>query len=104
MENRMMDSYKKLYRSTDKKMITGVASGLGEYLGIDPTIVRIIFVAMIFFGGAGIPVYLLMSIFVPRDPASLGAPSRPGMIGLMFKALAVVICIAIITDHFGTKF
>jgi phage shock protein C len=99
-----MESYRKLYRSTDKKMITGVASGLGDYLGIDPTIVRIIFVATVFFGGAGIPIYLLMSIFVPRDPLSPRISSRPGIFGLLFKALGIIICLALISHNFGSTF
>ena len=43
-----MEEKKKLTRS-DNKMVGGVCAGIGEYLGIDPTIVRIIYVLMIFF-------------------------------------------------------
>lgn len=48
-------------------MITGVAAGLGEYFGIDVTLVRIAFVAMVFVGGAGIPLYLAGLLLIPDE-------------------------------------
>lgn len=61
---------KKLYRSVKDKMIAGVCSGIGEYLDIDPTIVRIAFAALLLFGGGGALAYLLLWIIVPEEPAS----------------------------------
>jgi len=55
MENRD----KRLYRSQTNKVIAGVCGGLGEYFGVDPTILRIIFVVLIFFKGAGLLIYLI---------------------------------------------
>jgi phage shock protein PspC (stress-responsive transcriptional regulator) len=60
--------HKKLYRSARDKMIGGVASGLGDYFDIDPTIVRLIFVLSIFVGGAGFIAYVIMWIVVPQGP------------------------------------
>ncbi|MDX5346193.1 MAG: PspC domain-containing protein [Hymenobacteraceae bacterium] len=57
---------KKLYRDPDNKKVAGVASGIGLYLGVDPTIVRIIFLVLIFFGGFGILAYLLVWLMVPE--------------------------------------
>lgn len=48
-------------------MITGVAAGLSEYFGIDVTLIRIAFVAMVFVGGAGIPLYLAGLLLIPED-------------------------------------
>jgi phage shock protein C len=59
---------KKLYRSVNNKMLGGVAAGLGEYLSIDPTIVRLGFVALALMGGPGIVVYLIMWLVVPQEP------------------------------------
>lgn len=56
---------KKLYRDNDDKIIAGVCSGLAMYFGIDPVFVRLVFVASIFFGGAGIPIYLILWIAMP---------------------------------------
>lgn len=68
----MTGEYKRLYRSTDDRMIAGVCAGLAEYFSIDPTLVRIIFV----FGALGTIsglfwAYLIMAIIVPEAvPAS----------------------------------
>jgi phage shock protein C len=59
---------KKLYRSMRNKMLGGVSAGLGEYLNIDPTIVRLGFVALALMGGPGIVIYLIMWLVVPPEP------------------------------------
>jgi phage shock protein C len=61
---------KKWYRSRKDKMIGGVAGGLAEYFDIDPTIVRIIFVAGLFMG-AGFLAYIILWIVVPEEPYGL---------------------------------
>ncbi len=60
---------KKLYRSRTDRKIWGIGGGLGKYFDIDPTIVRVIFVASILVGTLGIWVYLIMAIVVPLEPA-----------------------------------
>lgn len=60
--------YKKLYRSNRDKMIGGVAGGIAEYFEIDPTIVRILFVLAVFFGGGGFIAYIILWIIVPEKP------------------------------------
>ena len=63
-----MNNYKSLTRSTSNRMIAGVCAGLGEYLGIDPTIVRLLFVLAFFTGFGGIAiVYLIMALVVPEQ-------------------------------------
>ncbi|OIO93068.1 MAG: hypothetical protein AUK03_08760 [Anaerolineae bacterium CG2_30_64_16] len=60
---------KKLYRSRDDKMIAGVCGGLGKYLHIDPTLLRLIFALLVVFGiGSGLLVYLILMIVVPLEP------------------------------------
>ncbi|MBL7971819.1 MAG: PspC domain-containing protein [Prolixibacteraceae bacterium] len=61
-----MDAPKRLTRSKNK-MIAGVAAGLANYLNIDPTIVRILFVIIAFAGGASLLAYLIMWIIVPME-------------------------------------
>jgi phage shock protein C len=57
---------KKLYRSTDKRMIAGVCGGIAEYFDIDVTIVRLIAVALLLPGGfPGFLPYVIMWIVVP---------------------------------------
>ena len=59
---------RQLYRSRSDRMISGVAGGLGAYLNIDPTIVRLIFVLSLFVGGTGALIYLVMLLIVPEEP------------------------------------
>jgi len=64
----MNTKYKQLTRSTSNRMIAGVCAGLGEYLGIDPTIVRLLTVLAFFTGFGGIAiVYLVMALVVPEQ-------------------------------------
>ena len=60
---------KRLYRSIDDKKIAGVCGGLGEYFDIDPTIVRLAWVALILAAGGGIVAYIIAWIIVPKRPA-----------------------------------
>jgi len=59
---------KKLYRSQKEKMVGGVCGGLGEFLGVDPTLVRLAFVLLTIFGGSGILIYIIMWLIVPPAP------------------------------------
>jgi phage shock protein C len=58
---------KKLYRSRDERMLGGVCGGLGKYLSVDPTIIRILFIIFAFTGG-GFLAYLIMLFIVPEEP------------------------------------
>ena len=65
----MSTDYKQLTRSTANRMIAGVCAGLGDYLNIDPTVVRLLFVLAFFLTGPGILIaYLILAIIVP-EPA-----------------------------------
>jgi phage shock protein C len=60
---------KKLYRSRNNRMIFGVCAGLGDFFGIDPTVVRLIFIAGALLGfGSFIFIYLALFIVVPEEP------------------------------------
>ena len=65
--NRLRDRVrnKRLYRNTDDKMIGGVCSGLGFYLGADPVLVRVLFLIALLFGTLGFWVYLIIWIVAP---------------------------------------
>lgn len=49
-------------------MIGGVCGGLGDYLSVDPTVLRVIFVVTLFFGGAGAVAYLVLWLIIPEEP------------------------------------
>ena len=56
---------KKLYRSSRNKLLAGVCGGIGEYFGIDPTIVRIIWLICTLPGGIGIVAYIICWVAMP---------------------------------------
>jgi phage shock protein PspC (stress-responsive transcriptional regulator) len=60
---------KRLYRSRIERKIAGVCGGLAEYFGIDPTIIRIIWLALVLGAGTGLIAYLIFWIVVPEAPA-----------------------------------
>jgi phage shock protein C len=61
---------KRLYRSRSDRMIGGVAGGLAEYLGIDPTIARILWGLAFLPGGVpGLALYLLCWLIIPLEPS-----------------------------------
>lgn len=64
-----------LRRSTTDKKIAGVAGGLAEHLGLDPTLVRAGFAVSLLFSGAGLVAYLLLLAIVPNDDAQPAAPT-----------------------------
>jgi phage shock protein C len=57
---------KKLYKSTDNKMICGVCGGIAEYINVDPTIIRLLWVVFSFMGGAGVLAYFIAAIVIPN--------------------------------------
>jgi phage shock protein C len=59
---------KRLFRSRQERMLGSVCGGLAEYLGLDPTVVRLVFLLLFFLGGQGLLVYLIMWLIVPEEP------------------------------------
>jgi phage shock protein C len=59
---------KKLYRSNSQKIFGGVAGGIGEYFDIDPVLVRVLFLILIFGYGISLLAYIVMWIIVPISP------------------------------------
>ncbi len=63
----------RLYRSSTNRMLAGVCGGLGQYLGIDPTLIRILVALGTFFTfvGPGIIIYIILALIVPADDSGL---------------------------------
>lgn len=64
----MSSDMKKLYRSRTDRMIGGVCGGLGEYLSIDSTVIRILYILFALTGGSGIFIYLILLLVIPEEP------------------------------------
>ena len=58
---------KKLYRSRTDRKIWGVCGGLAKHFDMDPTIVRVIFVASLLCGTLGLWIYIIVAIIVPQE-------------------------------------
>lgn len=61
---------KKLYRSRKNRSIAGVCGGLAEYLGADVTLLRLVTLFMILFGGLSIWAYVILWIVIPEEPVA----------------------------------
>ncbi len=66
----MSQERKRLYRSESDRKIAGVLGGLSDYLGVDPSLVRIAYAVLTILTGfvPGIFLYLLMAFIVPAEP------------------------------------
>ncbi len=63
----MDNGYKKLEKSRTNRMICGVCGGIGNYLNIDPTIVRLGAIVFACMGGCGIIAYIIAAIVIPEE-------------------------------------
>jgi len=58
---------KQLRRSRNNRVIAGVCSGIGEYLGVDPVAIRLLMVVATLMGGSGILIYLVAWVLIPEE-------------------------------------
>jgi phage shock protein PspC (stress-responsive transcriptional regulator) len=58
---------KRLERKLNGRMLAGVCAGLADYLGVDPTLVRVIFAVLAFVGGTGVVAYLVAWALIPEE-------------------------------------
>jgi phage shock protein PspC (stress-responsive transcriptional regulator) len=83
-------------------MIGGVCGGIAEYFGIDPVIVRVIAVALVFAGGAGLLAYVAAWLLVPERDAEPGA--GPGRTATIVGAVALVCAVGALVPFSGAPF
>ena len=60
---------RRIARSETDKMIAGVCGGLGNYMGVDPTIIRIVWVMTCLFAGTGLLAYVICALLIPSETA-----------------------------------
>lgn len=84
---------KKIYRSRTNSMIAGVCGGLGEYLNVDPTILRVVAVLLIFADGIGLLAYLIGWVVIPRRPEMDAevVTSERSELGRLLPGLALIL-------------
>jgi phage shock protein C len=95
----MTEQQHRLYRSQTNKVIAGVCGGLAEYLNVDTTIVRLVWVLLTILGGSGIILYILAFFIIPERPIVMGDASSPmksefssaRFFGILFVAAGAVL-------------
>ncbi len=70
MSENNFSGVKQLRRTRDGRIIAGVASGLGRYVGIDPNIIRAALAVATFFGGLGVGIYVIGWLLLPEEGKS----------------------------------
>jgi phage shock protein C len=95
----MANQRRRLYRNQNNKVVAGVCSGLAEYLNVDATVVRLVWILLTFLGGAGIIAYIIACFIVPAKPIDAGDTTPPQnhdqtaarIFGLLFVGAGVAI-------------
>src|SRR2546430_8465718 len=82
---------KRLVRTTDDRVIAGVAGGLGRYFGADPVLFRIGLIALTFLGGAGLFIYVVAWLLVPDERTGRAADAR-----FILQRLALVVAVFVV--------
>ena len=96
---------KRLYRSQKDRMVWGVCGGLADYFNIDPVVVRLVFVLLIFADGLGVLAYIVMTIIFPSEDkltrpnkseqeTIAGAARRRRVLGVILMATGLLILVA----------
>jgi phage shock protein PspC (stress-responsive transcriptional regulator) len=101
MDDKEVGPRRPLLRSRDDRKIWGVAGGLAEHVGFNPTLVRIFFVVTLFFGGAGLLAYLVLAVALPENDGT-GQPVPESIWARLGKVL--VVCILVAVGIFVTAF
>ena len=68
---------RRIYRSRTDRILGGVAGGLAKYLGVDPVLIRLAFIALL-FAGIGVLLYIVAWIIIPEEPIDGTASMAPG--------------------------
>ena len=72
---------RRLYRCRQDRMLAGVAGGMAEYLEVDPTVVRILWILSAFLGGFTILLYIILAFVIPLEPLAGPVPVTGPMPG-----------------------
>jgi phage shock protein C len=103
-ENMNNSTPRRLYRSKANRMIGGVCGGFAEYLNVEPVLIRIAWVAAVFFGGFGFLLYIVGLIIIPENPVKTVEPvknEKKNDAGLFWGSLLIIVGGALLLKHFG---
>ena len=83
-----------LLRSKDNRVVWGVAGGLADHIGFNATLVRLAFVVITLFGGAGLLAYLVLAVALPEDDGT-GKPVPESVWARLGKVFVVCLLVAV---------
>ena len=95
---------KRLNRSSSRRVVAGVAGGLGEYTGLDPVIFRVAFIALAVAGGSGLLLYVLGWLLLPEEdgPTAIGEGVLDRMKRSRWLPLALIgLAVVVLFDSMG---
>jgi phage shock protein PspC (stress-responsive transcriptional regulator) len=92
---------RRLFRSRSDRVIGGVCGGIAKYIGIDPVIVRVAAIALVFVGGLGIFGYIAALLLVPNEGEAGGPGEGPSRLMVIAGAIVLVIAIAVALPFHG---
>ncbi|MGB2869335.1 MAG: PspC domain-containing protein [Bacteroidota bacterium] len=97
----MGDQQRRLYRSNTNRVLGGICGGIGEYLNVDPVVVRVVWIVLTLFGGSGILLYIIGLFVVPKNPegGAVAPPSRGSGAVMLIGAIMIGIGLAILLDN-----
>jgi len=98
---------KKIYRSQTNRMIGGVCGGVAEYFSVDPTVIRLIWVAFSLVGGFGLLVYLASLFIIPNNPDETPNEESTNLIkdkNLFWGSLLIIVGLFLILKQMGLFF
>ena len=102
MDREHLRNYEQLTRSTTDRKVAGVAGGLGRHLRIDPTVLRVLFVVLCFFGGAGFVLYGAAWLLVPEEGRNDGhVPTSPPTRNALLIGAGVVAALLLLAHGWG---
>jgi phage shock protein PspC (stress-responsive transcriptional regulator) len=86
----------RLYREPEEKRIAGVCGGLGDYFGLDPTLVRLATVALALANGVGVLAYIVTALVVPERPPTVPRrrKERPARSGVEYPIVIAVVLVS----------
>jgi phage shock protein PspC (stress-responsive transcriptional regulator) len=99
----MTNQQHRLYRSQTNKIIAGVCGGFGEFLDIDVTIVRLVWILLTLLGGSGIIIYILAYFIIPLKPIDAGETTQQTQTDLsatkVFGIIFIIVGAVILLDN-----
>lgn len=102
LDTEHLRDYRELRRSHTDRKLAGVAAGLARHLNIDPTLLRVAFVVLCFFGGAGIVLYAALWLLVPEEGTDRAEISTsPSTRNVLLLVTAVVAACLVVGDSWG---